>query len=77
MSYAEPLSPDDYTTETIESVVANAIGYEMLRHDGRPVQKVHDVDSIDVSDEETGRCRDAAQRVLNDLREIGQLVGGD
>jgi hypothetical protein len=45
------------------SVVANAIGFEMLRHDGRPSADGR----IDVTGEEADRCRAAARRVLDHL----------
>lgn len=57
--------PDD---ERRLSVLANAIGFEMLRHDGRDVYAGDDgVERIDVSDDEAQRCRDAAVRALEHL----------
>lgn len=48
-------------------IAANAIGYEMFRHD-RPVYTgPAGVDTIDVNDEEAARCRAAAERVFDHL----------
>lgn len=58
----------DYTDEEILSVVANAIGYEVFRADGRPVEVLDGgVESIKTTDEENKVCARAAQRVLSDL----------
>lgn len=53
------------------STVANALGYEMLRHDGRSVTlNGQGVGQIEVSQEEADRCLVAAQRVLDHLDAI-------
>lgn len=55
-------------------VVANAIGFEMLRHDGRPVYiGSFGVEQIDATDEETERCLATAQRVLDHLDHLDHL----
>jgi hypothetical protein len=51
--------------ERLVSIVANAIGFEMLRHDGRDVYIGADgVDQIDVTADETTHCRAAARRAI-------------
>lgn len=50
-----------------ESVVANAIGFEMLRHDGRPTYLKAGIETIDVTAKEERRCMVAARRVLTHL----------
>jgi hypothetical protein len=57
------------------SVVANAIGFEMLRHDGRPMTQIDGVDAITVSEEESQRCLAAAKRTLEHLTAFDS--GGD
>ncbi len=50
------------------SIVANAIGFEMLRHDGRPVGSTSEgVEQITVTEEEAVLCLAAALRVLDHL----------
>lgn len=49
------------------SVVANAIGFEMLRHDGRPTRLINGVEGIDVTAEEAARSKVAAATVLDHL----------
>ena len=57
------------------SVVINAIAFEMLRHDGRPVTVNPDgAEEIDATGEEIARCRAAAQRVLDHLAEYDEAV---
>lgn len=58
---------DPLVPEVRVSTVANAIGYEMLRHDGRPVDQGDRGGRIAVTDEEAERCRAAAIRVLAHL----------
>lgn len=57
----------DLTEEQILSVVTNAIGFEMFRHDGREVKQVEGVEGVDLTPEETDLAVAAAHRVLLDL----------
>ena len=53
------------------SVAANAIGYEMFRHE-RPVSVgPGGIDQVSVTDEEAARCQAAARRVLDQLEAFG------
>lgn len=65
------------------SVAANAIGYEMFRHDGRPVRSVRlpepdgpPVPMVTVTAEEGARSWAAAEAVLAHLDAVAHLPGG-
>lgn len=72
MSVDPRISDDDQRL----SVVANAIGFEMLRHDGRfACVGEHGVEQIAVTDNEIERCRAAAKRVLEHLATWDERTG--
>lgn len=58
---------------TYENVLTNAIGYEMFKDDHPVRQNAQGVNTIDITDEETERCRRAAKRVIEELRLLDAL----
>lgn len=54
-----------------ERALTNAIGYEIFKHDHEVTPNEQGVDHIVISDEETERCRNAARRVIEELRLLG------
>ena len=59
----------DHENPVLESVIANAIGFEMFRYRGTSVRPdgVEEL-TIGISSEELDRCRLAAKRALAHLR---------
>lgn len=60
----DQLSPEDQVSV---SIMANAIGWEMFKNDGRTIHNSESGDRIFVTPEETERCKNAAIRAMTDL----------
>lgn len=65
-----PIPGDRPDPATLVSVMTNAIGFEMFKHDHDVTLDDNGIEKIEISDEETARARAAAERVLREIQEL-------